>query len=395
MVTTTAQTEILSFTATAVTVTQCELNLIVKDGPDPGDWTVSYSADGVEAKTATFSGHSTTIANLESNKQYTFELQQPEGTELTGATSVTFSTDPTVDIGDITAALSSSSAILSWTVKGDAPESWTVSITGPDNYSDTQTVTSPTVTFENLVSGNSYDITISAPTMLQNVTTTIVPSVTKLTSLTAESADDGSVTVSWACESDPAEDNWVLTYQLKYAAGVADASLDVSNANSATIPADKLLPGASYTYSLALKNGDKLEGTPEGTFTTPAAQKFTDYNFGSVYVGLYLRPSKDNWTAKNLSTTRTSYSKDEFVAFAVQSINSVKSSSDEVAITYVVRGSDGAIADFSAGSQVWDDMWSKNLFIGSLPRTPQTAGTYTLEIYFNGRLAASKDFSVK
>ena len=48
MATTIAQTSILSFTATTVTVTQAELNLIIQDGPDPGVWTVEYSADGVQ-----------------------------------------------------------------------------------------------------------------------------------------------------------------------------------------------------------------------------------------------------------------------------------------------------------------------------------------------------------
>ena len=394
MFTTTSQTNILSFTATTVTVTQCELNLMIKDGPDPGDWTVSYAADGVEAKTATFSGHSVTIANLESNKEYTFTLQQPKGTELTGATETTYSTVPTVDIDQITAALSSSTAILSWTITGDAPESWTVAITGPNDYSDTRVVSSPTVTFEGLTSGDSYEITISAPTMLKNVSTTIVPSVTKLNSLSAEPQADGSVVVTWTCDADPAEDNWTLSYSLKYGAGVAEATQDVSNANTATIPAGSLIPGADYTYGISLKNGDKLEGTADGTFTTSAAAKFKDYNFGSVYVGMYLRPTAATWTAKNLSVTRTTYSKDEGIAFAVQSINNVSSSTDTVKITYLLRSADGKLADFSSGEQAWNSMWSKNVFIGSFPRTPQTAGTYTLQILFNGKLAAEKEFKV-
>ena len=94
MATTIAQTSILSFTATTVTVTQAELNLIIQDGPDPGVWTVEYSADGVEPKTATFNGHSTVVAGLESGKDYTFTLQEPEGTRLTGQTKAYFSTVP-------------------------------------------------------------------------------------------------------------------------------------------------------------------------------------------------------------------------------------------------------------------------------------------------------------
>lgn len=110
MATTIAQTSILSFTATTVTVTQAELNLIIQDGPDPGVWTVEYSADGVESKTATFNGHSTVVAGLESGKDYTFTLQEPEGTRLTGQTKAYFSTVPAVRFTGIKAALSSTTA---------------------------------------------------------------------------------------------------------------------------------------------------------------------------------------------------------------------------------------------------------------------------------------------
>ena len=150
MATTIAQTSILSFTATTVTVTQAELNLIIQDGPDPGVWTVEYSADGVEPKTTTFNGHSTVVAGLESGKDYTFTLQEPEGTRLTGQTKAYFSTVPAVSITGIKAALSSTTAILSWTIEGDAPENWTVEVTGPDGYADSQVVSAPTVTLEGL-----------------------------------------------------------------------------------------------------------------------------------------------------------------------------------------------------------------------------------------------------
>ena len=186
MATTLAQTEILSFTATAVSVTQAELNLIILDGPDPGSWTVSYTAEGLEPQTTTFSGHSTVIAGLQSGTEYTFTLQEPENTKLIGQTAATFSTVPTVSIvPPLSVAISSSSAILSWNIEGDAPESWTVTITGADDYSDTQIVSTPSVTFEGLTPGETYEVIISTPTMLQSVSTTITPNITKLSSYTA------------------------------------------------------------------------------------------------------------------------------------------------------------------------------------------------------------------
>ena len=215
MATTIAQTSILSFTATTVTVTQAELNLIIQDGPDPGVWTVEYSADGVEPKTATFNGHSTVVAGLESGKDYTFTLQEPEGTRLTGQTKAYFSTVPAVSITGIKAALSSTTAILSWTIEGDAPENWTVEVTGPDGYADSQIVSAPTVTLEGLTSGETYEVMISTPTMLENCSTKITPNVTALTSFTAEpDLEAGTLNFTWECENEPADNAWTITARL-------------------------------------------------------------------------------------------------------------------------------------------------------------------------------------
>ena len=215
MATTIAQTSILSFTATTVTVTQAELNLIIQDGPDPGVWTVEYSADGVEPKTATFNGHSTVVAGLESGKDYTFTLQEPEGTRLTGQTKAYFSTVPAVSITGIKAALSSTTAILSWTIEGDAPENWTVEVTGPDGYADSQVVSAPTVTLEGLTSGETYEVMISTPTMLENCSTKITPNVTALTSFTAEpDLEAGTLNFTWECENEPADNAWTITARL-------------------------------------------------------------------------------------------------------------------------------------------------------------------------------------
>lgn len=69
-----AETKILSFTATPISITQAELNFILQDGPDFDSWTLSYAAEGAEAKTVTFSGHSVVISDLQSGSEYTFTL---------------------------------------------------------------------------------------------------------------------------------------------------------------------------------------------------------------------------------------------------------------------------------------------------------------------------------
>mgnify|MGYP004599601529 CR=1 FL=1 len=397
MATTLAQTEILSLTATPVSVTQAELNLIILDGPDPGVWTVSYYADGIEPQTATFSGHSTVIAGLQSDTEYTFELQSPENTKLIGMTATTFSTVPTVTIvPPLSVAISSSSAILSWTIEGDAPESWTVSISGPDGYSDTQVVSTPSVTFEGLTPGETYEIIISTPTMLQSVSTTITPNITKLSAFTAEVKDDQLV-LDWTCEVDPAEPGWTVEAKI---AGV-DQTITLPEAEEAplNLPLGTLVPDADYTFTIALKSGDKLEGDTKVTYHSPAVtDKYTEHGFGNVYLGFFLKPTNvDTLTSTSLSTARNNYyTPDEGIAFALETISTLDTApTDTVDVMLVIRDADGKLVDFDESEHTWNTMWEKDLFVGAFPRTPQKAGTYTFEIYFNNKLVTTKDFNVR
>ena len=397
MATTLAQTEILSFTATPVSVTQAELNLIILDGPDPGSWTVSYAAEGLEPQTATFSGHSTVIAGLQSGTEYTFTLQEPENTKLIGATTATFSTVPAVSIvPPLSVALSSSSAILSWNIEGDAPESWTVTITGPDNYSDTQIVSTPSVTFEGLTPGETYEVIISTPTMLQSVSTTIQPNITKLTSFTA-AVDGEDLVLAWACEIDPAESGWTL--EAKIAGIDTPVELPETEEPPLRIPLAELVPDADYTFTVSLTSGEKLEGDTKVSYHSPTVtDKYTAHGLGNVYLGFFLKPANvESVTSSNLSTTRNNYyTIGEQMAFALQALTTLDKSAEEpVSVMLVVRDENGTLVSFEESERQWNTMWEKDLFVGSLSQMPQKAGTYQLEIYFNNKLVTTKDFNVR
>ena len=397
MATTLAQTEILSFTATAVSVTQAELNLIILDGPDPGSWTVSYTAEGLEPQTTTFSGHSTVIAGLQSGTEYTFTLQEPENTKLIGQTQATFSTVPTVSIvPPLSVAISSSSAILSWNIEGDAPESWTVTITGADDYSDTQIVSTPSVTFEGLTPGETYEVIISTPTMLQSVSTTITPNITKLSSFTAN-VDGEELVLDWTCEVDPAEPGWTL--EAKIAGIDTPVTLPETEEAPVRIPLSNLVPDADYTFTVALKSGEKLEGETKTTYHSPAVtDKYTDHGMAGTYLGFFLKPANvETVNSTNISTTRNNYyTINEQMAFALQTLVTLDTKAEEdIAVMLVVRDDTGKLVSFEESQRQWSTMWEKNLFVGTLSSMPQKAGTYTLEIYFNHKLVTTKDFNVR
>lgn len=393
-VTTISETNVLSFSATPVSITQVELNLTL-NGPDPGLWTVLYYAEGVEEKTASFSGHATTIADLESGKEYTFVLQEPEGTHLRGVLETTYSTIPTVDIvGSLAVAASSSSAILSWNYEGDAPESWTVTIEGPDGFSDTQVVSAPTVTFENLTSGEDYTVTISAPNMAQSCTATITPKTTELTSFEAALDEEtGDILLSWTCKVDPAEDLWRVSYGVEGMESFVPVSTETDSREPFRIPIDKLIPNANYTATLELVSGEKLEGYPATlSFQVAEAEKHSV----SVYPGLFLCPDMENWTIQNLGAARSEFTASEKIAYVLEATSDLPDNDTQVSILAVLHRKDnGRIVDLEESNAVWNDLWSGKKWTGSFPRTPQEAGEYTMEIYVDHRLIASTDFTVR
>ncbi|MCQ2420032.1 MAG: protein kinase [Clostridia bacterium] len=399
---TVSQTEILSFTASTVSVTQCELNLIILEGPDPGIWTVSYEADGIPAKTATFEGHSTVIANLQSNADYTFTLLEPEGTRLTGEIKTTFSTVPMVDIESVSVALSSTKAILSWTAVGDSPDMWTVTVTGPDGYNDTQVVSATTVTLENLSAGKDYHVVISTPTMLQDVSVTVTPTVLQMTKFLAEAdPDTNDILVHWELEADaPDTEQWLIKWHPtdftdeQYS---GEQTVDVSEGTTLRISYLDLIPGLSYEFSIGFASGEMLEGTTTASALIPTADKYTGHGMKSAYLGLFLHPNKEDFHVNDLRYNRSSFAKNEAIAFALQPIQDVDNNSEDMSVILMVRDENGKLADFEklAGPYNWANMWENKLFIGSFPRTPQQSGKYVMEIYFNNRYVTKASFEVK
>ena len=350
-----------------------------------------------------FSGHSVVISDLLSDSEYTFTLQAPADTLLTGAVSTALSTVPTVELqaDSVTIALSSSSAILTWQYDGDAPEKWVVTIKDKAGFEETKEVTVPNVTFDDLVSGTEYEIVISAPTMLSSYAMSVTPTIMKVTEFKSTSETDESgrtinVNLDWTCETEPADPNWVVTYTLQDVENAEPVTIE-TDTESCIIPANNMYPGATYKVTLALKSGDSLDGETELTFTTANVDNpYTANGVKSPYTGLFVKPNKETFRYVDLVSPRTTFSKGELVAFDVDAGSTLDDSSDgTVMVNLVVRDADGKLVDSSSSVLVWSEMWEKNMFVGYFPRTPQTDGDYVLSIYIGNQLLGSAKFKIQ
>ena len=357
-----------------------DLSFVV-DGTEPEEWTVSYGPTGGQVESRVFTGHTVTLTGLEPDTEYTVTLTDPADLQLTGATTATGHTIPSVSITDSHVQfIGNNTATLTWEFTGDAPESWTLTTTGTDGYSDAQTVTENTATLENLKAGETYTILITSDSMVRAVSTTIAPNDLTITELTAKPNETGGLDVEWMCEASSEDTQWLVVYTLEGQESAVEQVTDTSVTLSGLIPAGK------YTITIEEASGKPVGGETTTEVTLPEAEEFKDYGFTTAYVSTWLKPNKENWTSRDLATIRTSFSAGETLAFACQSNSTVQSSDDTVTALLVVRDSDGNVVDYYSGQETWSNMWSNKLYVGELTRMPETAGDYTLEIYFNGKL---------
>ncbi len=373
-------TNIVSFTVNKETVSEIDLSFVV-DGAEPEEWSVTYGPTGGETQTKVFSGHTLTLTGLEPDTEYTITLTDPADLQLTGATSVTGRTIPSVSITDSRVQfIGNNTATLTWEFTGDAPESWTLTITGTDGYSDAQTVTENTATLENLKAGETYTILITSDSMVRAVSTYVTPDDLTITALTATANETGGVDVSWTCEASSENTQWLVVYTLE---GQESA---VEQVTETSVTLNGLIPAGKYTIEIEEASGKRVSGETSTEITLPDPENFTDYGFSSAYVSTWLCPTEENWTYRNLKTNRTSFGPGEALAFACEPLSNIRDSDDTVTALIVVRNDAGAVVDYYSGEEEWNNMWSNNLYVGELNRMPETPGEYTLELYFNGKL---------
>ena len=374
-------TQVISLTVNRQTVNQLELSFIV-DGNEPEEWIMSYASAGEEPKTKVFSGHSVVLTGLEADTDYTITLEDPKDIHLTGATSVLGRTLPSVSMGELKAVLSSSTATLTWTFTGPAPESWNITTTGTDGYSDNQTVTDSKLVLENLKAGETYSILITCDNMEQAASTSITPNALKISDLTATPNETGGIDVSWSTEAKAEGIQWLVTYGLKGSDTMTAADQTTETAMTLT----GMIPNSTYIVEIQEATGKQLGGgSTTVEVAVPAATPFKDYGFSSAYVSTWLCPTKEEWTVNDLGTTRNTFAPTETVAFACESISQLKDTEDPITVLVVVRDSNGNAIDHYTGEEVWNEMWTRQKYVGELLRTPQTPGSYSLELYFNGK----------
>ncbi len=399
---TAAETKITSFTG----ITDSEdgsVKLEFKvEGPEKTpDWQVSYSAEGEETKTHSFTGHTTTITGLTVGKVYTFQLIPATELYMVGESTLEFTASKIILAENLKiTACADGKLTAQWEAPADtAVESWSIRCYSEDGVEQVETTTDTAFTFENIQPGMGYTVEVTAAGMTKSApAVSISANPITVTNISVDSETPGVLNVTWEFQGEAPEGGWHLMYTLD---NNTDQRVVRSDSNSATI--DLRIPGSVYHITIQAASGTTIF-CDELAYTCPDAEKFNKYElpYSKIAANLLVTPSKSNWSYKDVGKkdyTET-FKVGQNVSLLLRGTVDFYIPRDETSVLCYVKDSQGNVitSTIYTDSDTWYNLWNNSnyhYFELDVTNTPQTPGEYTVYLLFNNQLAADKTFTIK
>ena len=385
--TTESQTNIVNFSATTGAEDGSVILSFTVDGTDPSNWTVEYATEGQEAQTMDFTGHMVTVTGLEVDAAYTFRLYPTEETDvaLVGTDTLEFTVSKVLLAQNIVlASFADGTMEIRWEAPAGMEDAqWTVRCTDGGNFDQTVTVTDCAAQFTGAEMGKTYTVEVLAEGMTQSARGEVTPKELTVSNVSCTPMGTSGLRITWEYEGDAPAEGWTVTYSVNG----GKAQTITSDTNAADIK--PVIPGASYEVSVA---------GITATHKTANAEKFADYGITTEHItgSLCITPKANKWNHEDVTAYTKEFSADDSISAVVYINTKVKFNSADVDVLYVVRDGNGNIIPELCHGQTmdWKTMWTNRYFYPTLPTTPAEAGSYTMELYFNGALALSKVFTI-
>jgi len=393
-----AQTNIVRFDAiTGATDGSVILNFTV-DGPDSADWTVHYAAEGEDERTANVISHRASIDGLTVGKEYTFQLVPKDELYFTGKSELLYTARKVIKAENVEiVSCMNNELVVKWTAPADAEISaWQVSCTG-GIYNQTATVTETTATFKNLDHTSNFVVEVKAEGMSEGVKQDIAANTATVTDLKADSSGTNTLKLSWNTSLPVPADGWKLHYTI---VGVEQKETVTCDKNEAVIT--PVIPNATYRIWLTDAKDAPLLSASLETKTANAPDYFqevgkqelkrSDFKFRMCKTA-----SLQEWDGETLEDIEfvSTFTTGQSGSFLVEiTKENIVLTDDSVEILYVIRNAESAPIFHSTTTTTLAKMWKHDYCKLQMPPMPTTAGTYTIDVYFNGGLTTTQQFKI-
>ena len=391
--TTAAQTQILSFTA-GIGPEDCSVQLnFTLSGPASDKWTVSYSADGIEAKSQDFTGRSTVVYGLEPGKMYTFTLSSASGLYVGGQTQASYLATNILcaEYLRITAAGDGTMQVQWQQPDNGTVALWQVRCYNAEGFSQSVTTTENSYTFTGLDQSVGYTVEVTAEGMNRSVSTSISPAPITVTDLACRLTADMALELTWNYSGQDSVSGWVLRYSID---GGTETAVTLEQNRTAVLAAYN----GVYCFTLEAADGSTVLGG-SCTYVLTELELFGKYavTYKDMTVQAFLLPEGDDWTAADIPADN--FRPVFMVGEAVGLLISVSPLEPEdidakMNIQFVLHDPNGVHLQTDSVTAVWNDMWSEGNCVLILPYLPEAAGNYILSLYFDGCFVWQQDFVI-
>ena len=388
-----AKTEIVSFSAVTGGETGSVILNFTVTGMDTDTWNVTYAADGEEAKSVTFSGHTTTISGLTEGKTYTFTLSSDEAHYIVGTEQIQHVVVAPVSAENLAiTSCADNKLAVSWnTPAGANVDSWIVRCYNNAGYDETVTAESTSVIFENVDCTKAHTVEVKAAGMEKGVVCHMTANAITISNIVVTPIDTQKLSLTWDYSVSEPNGEWFVVYTVD---GSEQSQIIRTDTNSAVIT--PYVPGSTYSISIQLTNTTVFGGN--ATYETPEAPKFSGYliTTDKIVFKMCKRPSKNNWSYTNVPDKdyTDTYKVGTKAAFVARLRNKYNTSADVITTLYVIRDESGKLISSETIGQTWTSMWYKYYGELDIPSIPSVPGDYTIEVYFNGMWVHEQSFKV-
>lgn len=392
--TTPSQTDIASFTAKTGAEDGSVILSFTVNGNDPASgWIINCTTEGEDPRQIVTQEHWVAVNGLTPGKEYSFTLSTDDDMRIVGTTGLVHTASKLILAQD-PAIISCEDGTLTtvWTVpEGAEVAGWSVRCYDDAGYDQTVEVSEATAVFTGVDASNSIFIDITADGQTQSAHTEMTSDPITVISTLAEDVD-GTMSFQWTYEGSDPVGGWIVSYSIN-----GSAVQEVQAADSAVV-LEPLIPGSTYSFTVATADGRTVFNNT-CTAQVEKADNFDSHRISAsdMTFNMLLRPEKENWTyrdARNGPFT-TSFTEGQEASFLVVLSHWQEKSRDQIEILYVVRDENGAPVSADKQTMVWNDMWDNGYCELDIPQIPAAEGSYTLEVYFNQKLASTTAFTVK
>ena len=390
--TTPTQTEIMNFTAVAGPEDGSVILSFAVNGPEPENWIVACSTQDKPAQTTTFRGHTITLTGLDLEENYLFKLI-PDGQQyLTGTRELYYTPKKIVYAQDLHLTKCSDGIIsIAWSSpEGTNPTKWVVRCYNDEGFDETITTSDTNAQFSVPSPSSSYTIDVTAEGMTVKSPLTVTPNPITVTEITKEVTEDGNLRLTWVYSGNTPSQGWSVDYSIDGTAAVTAECLSCE----VLIP---YYPGSHYDINIA-PAGDVTYLGKLYTYDAPEADTFDEYKVSAedLSFSMCLTPDKEDWDRHDLKDKdyRNEFSIGEKASFLVKYSGKRTKSKDDMVISYIVRDGSGAPISLDRESTTWNGMWDGRYCELNIPKMPTVVGSYSIEIYFNGDLASTEQFTI-